>query len=145
MDPVGTFPKGISGLVLLPLLLRRKLPREYFLSRLYHTAFVLAVYASRFGHPNVQDSLPVGCQPFPDRTFTCWVTKKSFYVLHFPSLQTYPGAKQFEMYAKRRVFGRHTEVSRVQAANNAGLRTHTDTVLFADCVSYSYGNSGVRY
>ena len=53
--------------------------------------------------------------------------------------------QQFEMYAKRRVFGRHTEVSRVQAANNAGLRTHTDTVLFADCVSYSYGNSGVRY
>ena len=66
--------EAFQDLVLLPLFLRRKLPKEYFLSRLYHTAFVLAVYASRFGHPNVQDSLPVGCQPFPDRTFTCWVT-----------------------------------------------------------------------
>jgi hypothetical protein len=52
-----------------------KAPALKRLSRLNHTAFVFAVYASHFGHPNVQDSLPAAGQALPDGIRTHWVIK----------------------------------------------------------------------
>ncbi len=68
-----------------PAIATTKASASILLSRLDHTASVLAVYASRFGHPNVQDSLPAGCQPLPDRTFTCWVTREKFLCCRYMS------------------------------------------------------------
>jgi hypothetical protein len=57
----------------LPLFRRRRLPRLRLISGLYHTAYMIAVYASRprlpvyfFTAP--QDSLPAGGPPWPSRT-----------------------------------------------------------------------------
>jgi len=35
---------------------------------------------------HAQDSLPAGCQPLPDRTFTCWVTQRIFSVVASPPI-----------------------------------------------------------
>ena len=52
--------------LLLPPYPWRKPPTIVCFSRLYHTAFVPAVYASQTPSPgSMQDSLPVGCRPFP--------------------------------------------------------------------------------
>jgi hypothetical protein len=65
------------------------------LSRLYHTASDLAVYASQapLRDKPTQDSLPAGGQPLPGRTLTCRVPSERFPLCRLlpTSLPPFPG------------------------------------------------------
>jgi hypothetical protein len=63
-DPGGTDRPGPTALsVLPPLCPRRRLPQQKVLSRLNHTAFALAVYASRYPLPERHARLASRCWP----------------------------------------------------------------------------------
>lgn len=62
-----------------------KAPASTVLSRLDHTAFALAVYASRTASPTcTQDSLPLACQTFTGGLSTRRAVKKGFRSSHPP-------------------------------------------------------------
>ena len=71
LTPVELLAPGPYGAgVLSPLYRYQDNPDDTFLSRLNHTAFGLAVYASQAplrDHSPTQDSLPAGGQPLPGR------------------------------------------------------------------------------
>jgi len=81
LTPVGLLAPGqYSAGVLSPLWRYQNDPDDTCLSRLYHTAFGLAVYASQapLRDAPTQDSLPAGGQPLPGRIWTCRVPMKGF-------------------------------------------------------------------
>jgi hypothetical protein len=92
----------VFGIVLL--IRTKKTPAKIHLSRLIRTAFAITVYASHYGHPHAQDSLPISCRDlsggvgYPlgcSREFQTRLSSLLYRFILAPSYTCFPSLFQF--------------------------------------------------
>ena len=117
-------------------------------SRLNHTAYSLAVYASQLGllrSNTTQDSLPAGGQPWRGRTLTCWVASGGFHSVL--QLTSFPPPRSFAWRTSRRAAGgRHAVPARNSATaldrrkGTIAMTTHLRPTCFSWTIPLSAGH-----